>query len=310
MSYTATRPRLFFTDGGTGVPFLCIPGFAASSAVYESLRPLYESHFRFVTYDHPGSGRSAKYGVPISMAQLAAHAARILDELDIEAAHVLGASLGGLVAQELAIRFPHRVRALVLVGTATSGPLATPPPIEGLARATAYTVADSVRRRQLWLGRAVFADDFAAGNEANPIIRSLASYLPPPWTLFGQVLAFATHERQRDLGRIRAPTLILHGERDRLVSIANTYRLAAGIPNAALHVVPGAGHGCLFEQSEPVLETICQWIDRHGPIDSAARPTGVAALTERITRKAAVPIGAWRVQRNLLALVYRALRRT
>jgi fermentation-respiration switch protein FrsA (DUF1100 family) len=120
-------------------------------------------------------------------------------------------------------------------------------------------------------------------------------------------LAFATHDRERDLGRIRAPTLILHGEQDLLVSIANTHRLAAGIPNAAIHVVPGAGHGCLLEQPEYVLDAICEWVDRQGPIAAAAGPTGVAALTERITRQAAVPIGAWRVQRNGLSLATRVL---
>jgi pimeloyl-ACP methyl ester carboxylesterase len=284
---------------------LCITGFAASSAVYESLGPLYESRFRFITYDHLGSGRSAKLGMPTSMAQLAAHAARILDELEIEAAHVLGSSLGGLVAQELALRFPHRVRALVLVGTASSAPLAVPPPLGGLARATASVVADSVRRRQLWLGRAMFADDFATRNEADPIVNSLTRYLPSPWALCGQVLAFATHDRDRDLGRINAPTLILHGERDLLVSVANTHRLATRIPNAVLHIVPGAGHGCLFEQQELVFEALCQWIDRQGPVPPAARPAGLAVFAERITRPAALPIGAWRVQQSALARLRR-----
>lgn len=308
-SYTAARPRLFFTDRGAGDAFLCITGFAASSAVYESLGPLYESRFRFITYDHLGSGRSTKCGLPTSMAQLAAHATRILDELGIETAHVLGASLGGLVAQELAIRFPHRVRTLVLVGTASSGPLAVPAPLRGLARATAHVVADSVRRRQLWVGRAMFGDDFAVSTEADPIIDSLSRYLPPPWALFGQVLAFATHDRDRDLRRIRAPTLVLHGERDVLVSIANSDRLASGIPSAALHVFPGAGHGCLLEQPATVFDVICAWIDRQGSITLPARPTGAAAFRERITRQAAIPIGATRLVIHAGGAVAR-LRRT
>lgn len=309
MSYTAGRPRLFFTERGTGDPLLCIPGFAASSGVYASLGPLYETRFRFITYDPLGSGRSAKWAPPTSTAQLAAQATRILDELDIETAHVLGASLGGLVAQELAIRFPHRVRTLVLVGTASSGPLATPAPIGGLARATADVVADSVRRRKLWLGRAVFADEFGLADDAGPVLDSLLRDLPPPWTVFGQVLAFATHDRDRDLGRIEAPTLILHGERDVLVSIANARRLATGIPTVALHVVPGAGHGCLLEQPETVFSAIGAWIERHGPFPPRAGPTGAAAFTERIARAAAIPIGACRVVVHAGSAVAR-LRRT
>jgi len=309
MSYTAGRPRLFFTERGTGDPLLCIPGFAASSGVYASLGPLYETRFRFITYDPLGSGRSAKWAPPTSTAQLAAQAIRILDELDIGTAHVLGASLGGLVAQELAIRFPDRMGTLVLVGTASSGALAAPAPIGGLTRATAGVVADSVRRRQLWLGRAVFADEFGLGDAAGPILDSLLRDLPPPWTVVGQVLAYATHDRDRDLGRIHAPTLILHGERDVLVSIANAHRLAAGIPNAALHVVPGAGHGCLLEQPRAVFHAIGTWIDRQGPLAPPARSTGAAAFTERITRTVAIPIGAWRVVAHAGSAVAR-LRRT
>lgn len=309
MPYTASRPQLFFRQGGTGDPLLCIPGFAVSSAVYEALAERYERRFRFVTYDHPGSGRSAKYAAPLSMAQLAAGAVRVLDELEIDAAHVLGSSLGGLVAQELAIRFPHRVRALVLVGTASAGPLATPPPIGALASATGRMAADSLRRRQLWMAPALFASDFPARepDRVRAILASIAAHPTPPWTIFAQLLAFSTHDRDRDLGRIGAPTLVLHGERDALVSIANTHRLAAGIPDAEVQVVAGAGHGFLFEREEQTFQRICDWLGEQEPIAPGEQPTRLEALGERMTRKAAVPIGAWRVQRNGLALAYRAV---
>lgn len=308
MPYTASRPQLFFRERGTGEPLLCIPGFAVSSAVFDSLSPLYERRFRYVTYDHVGSGRSAKYTTPVSMAQLAADAIRVLDELDIDAAHVLGSSLGGLVAQEIAIRFPHRVRGLLLVGTASAGPLATPAPIAGLARATAQIGVDSLRRRRLWMAAALFSDDFAKREPdgVGEVLASLTKHPAPPWALLGQLLAFSTYDRDRDLSRIRAPTLVLHGERDVLVSAANTHRLAAGIPNAEVEVVPGAGHACMYEQARPVFATICDWLDREQPVAHADKPSGLEEMTERLTRKAAVPIGIWRVQRNSVALAYRA----
>src|SRR5439155_22510086 len=209
--------------------------------------------------------------------------------------------------QELAIRFPHRVRGLVLVATASSGPLAAPAPIAGLARATAAIVADSVRRRRLWLGRALFSTEFAGRSDSDPVISSVVRDPPPPWALFGQLMAFTTHDRDRDLGRIRAPTLVLHGDRDLLVSVANTHRLTAGIHEAELRVIAGAGHGCMLEQREVVVEAICEWLDRHAPIAPGPEPTGLGVLTERITRKAAVPLGTLRVQRNSLALAYRAI---
>src|SRR5207247_9809611 len=133
----------------------------------------------------------------------------------------------------------------------------------------------SVRRRRLWLGRALFSTEFADRSDSDPVISSVVRDPPPPWALFGQLMAFTTHDRDRDLVRIRAPTLILHGDRDLLVSVANAHRLAAGIPNAELHVVECAGHGCQFEQQEPVFDAICEWLDRQDPIAPADRPTGV-----------------------------------
>jgi pimeloyl-ACP methyl ester carboxylesterase len=309
MPFTATRPQIYFRAGGIGEPLLCIPAFAVSSSPFEAVRPLYETRFRFVTYDHAGAGRSAKYPMPLSMAQLAAGVVRVMDELEIDSAHVLGSSLGGLVAQELALRFPHRVRGMVLLGTASAGPLATPPPIGGLLRATGRIVAGSLSRRRLWLAPALFASEFPVRepDRAKEVNRRLTQGVAPPSTIFGQLLAFSTHDRDRDLGRIRAPTLVVHGELDALVSVANAHRLAGGIPDAEIHIVRGAGHGCLIEEQQAVFETICDWLDRRSPIATPPAPRGLAALVEPLTRKAAVPIGAVRVQRNSLALAWRAL---
>ncbi len=122
---TVSRPRLHVEDRGDGEPLLAITGWTISSAVFDPIAHLYVPRLRCVSYDHRGSGRSARWVGAVSMALLAADAARVLDELGIEAAHVAGVSMGGMVALELAVRMPHRVRSLVLVGATAGQPVAT-----------------------------------------------------------------------------------------------------------------------------------------------------------------------------------------
>src|SRR5258705_2347519 len=119
---TRTDPGLFLTDSGSGEPVLIVTGWTISSAVFDPVAHLYLPHVRVVAYDHRGTGRSAPWLAPVSMAMLAADAARVLDDRAIGSAHVVGLSLGAAVALELAIRMPHRLQSLVLVGGGARGP--------------------------------------------------------------------------------------------------------------------------------------------------------------------------------------------
>src|SRR3954466_10800787 len=112
---------------------LWIAGFTISSDVFGPVLPLYEDRFDCVLYDNRGAGRSRGRPGLTSMAELAADAAGLLDRLGIESAHVHGLSMGGMVAQELALRFPERVRGLILGGTTPGGPRAVLPAAGGLA---------------------------------------------------------------------------------------------------------------------------------------------------------------------------------
>jgi 3-oxoadipate enol-lactonase len=269
---TAAQPELYFEDRGAGDPLLVIVGFAVSSAVLEPLADLYGTRMRCITYDHAGSGRSSKRSFPVSTAQLAAGAVRVLDELGIEAAHVAGLSMGGIVAQELALRHPDRVRGLILMSTSARGLLTPADPLR-VAAATASIVRGSLRRRRLWLGPAVFSPGFLARDpdRADALLESVTNHPAPPWGMAGQLCATGRHNRARDLHRIRAPTLVLHGERDILVPVANARRLAEGIPGADLHVFPGVGHAFEYERRDETFAVICDWLDRRAPVNSARR---------------------------------------
>jgi len=123
---------LHYERGGDGEPLLLITGFTISSAVFEPVLELYGGRFDCITYDNRGSGRSGAPLKPTSMAELAADAAGLLGAIGVESAHVCGLSMGGMIAQELAIRFPERVRGLVLGGTTPGGPRAARPTLKEL----------------------------------------------------------------------------------------------------------------------------------------------------------------------------------
>jgi pimeloyl-ACP methyl ester carboxylesterase len=231
----------------------------------------------------------------MTTAQLAASATRILDELGIESAHVVGHSLGGAVAQELALRFPHRVRGLVLIGSSTSGPLSVPADPRDVARVAVHG-----------LRPAIFSADFLEREpeRADALMRALRAHPAPPWSIAGQFLAAGLHDRGLDLHRVTAPTLILHGERDLLVPVANGRQLAAAIADTELYVIPGAGHAVELERRDEVLAITCDWLARRTPA-AGPRPAGAAVVAERLTRALAVPLGALRVARSSAVLLGR-----
>jgi pimeloyl-ACP methyl ester carboxylesterase len=307
MPLTTTPPRLYFEVRGDGEPLLVMVGFAVSCAVMEPLAELYATRLQCITYDHPGTGRSSRRPVPYTTAHLAASAIRLLDELGIEAAHVAGLSMGGIVAQELALRFPHRVRGLILVSTSTSGPLSTPPDLRRIAAAAPRMVGGSLLRRRPWLAPALFSPAFVARDpdRADALLRPMTAHLSA-WGTLGQLCAASLHDRALDLHRIRAPTLVLHGDRDVLVPVSNARLLAAGIPDAELRVFPGAGHGVALEHAEETFSLMCEWLARRRPA-AGKPPSRAASGAERLSRRLAVPIGGFRVGRSSAVRVSRVI---
>jgi pimeloyl-ACP methyl ester carboxylesterase len=303
MPLTTKPPRLYYEQRGTGDPLLWITGFGASSAVLEPLADRWSARFQCITYDHPGTGRSSRRACPLTTAQLAKSAIDVLDELGIDAAHIAGLSLGGAVAQELAIRFPGRVRGLILISTSTSGPLSIPPDPRTLLAATRLIWTESVRRRNVWLAPAMFADGFAEreAEQARALTQLVLVHPPSAWALAGQYVAACLHDRALDLHRIRAPTLVLHGADDILVPATNGRKLADGIADAELHEFPRAGHMLLYEHPDATFRVVREWLDRRAP----GAPQVSSAHAERVTRALSVPLGALRVTRSSVALLRR-----
>lgn len=296
---TRTRPHLFVTDRGAGEPVLLITGWTISSAVFDPVAGLYLPHVRVVAYDHRGAGRSAPWPAPVSMAMLAADAARVLDDRGIGSAHVVGLSMGAGVALELAIRMPHRVKSLVLIGGGAGGPTSPRPGVRAAAGTVGTVLSDTVRHRHAWPAAALFSARFRDEHpdKVSEYMPYFARHRAPPWMSGWQALAAACFGRRGSLPRVRAPTLVLHGGHDVMAPVAGARLLADGIPDAELHVVPDAGHAVPLEQPEASASLLVEWVRRHAGIEPAA-PRSLDVLGERLTRPFSLHAGAFRNTRD------------
>ena len=307
---TTTRPPLFFTDLGAGEPVLLITGWTISSAVFDPVAEHYLPHVRVVAYDHRGTGRSGAWLAPVSMAMLAADAARVLDDRGIPAAHVVGLSMGALVALELAARMPARVKSLVLVGGGVGGPATVTPGPAAAAGLLRSLVEDSLRERRPWPAAALFSERFRREHpdRVAELVAPFGRHRAPPWAAGWQTLAAACFSRGGSLARIRAPTLVVHGDEDVMAPPENARRLATGIPGAELHIEPGAGHAVPLERPEECARLLLDWVARHADAAPPRRPA-VDRVAERVTRPFSLPAGALRNGRAALTTLSASLGR-
>jgi pimeloyl-ACP methyl ester carboxylesterase len=239
---------------------------------------------------------------PTSMAELAADAAGLLQAIGVESAHAYGLSMGGMIAQELAIRFPERVRGLVLGGTTPGGPRAARPALGELgALAGGAAGGWSGSRDGGWLGKWLFSDEFRREHpeRVRELLRNFARHRPTPQGVWAHWWASVYHDTVSRLHCIQAPALVMHGERDAMAPISNARLLAERIPDAELAIVPGSGHAYLLERPELSLELLGEWLDRRSPIAPGEPRRGLAARAEPLTRALGLPIGAARTGASL-----------
>ncbi len=235
--------KLHWESTGAGVPVLLVMGLGVSATGWWRTIPVLAESLRVISFDNRGVGRSDRPPGPYSVAEMADDAVAVLDAAEEERAHVYGISLGGMIAQEIALRHPDRVRSLVL-GCTTSGG-------EGAVPIEESTAAFFQRRTQMPAYEAVWASvPYSYGEETlahggQLIAEDIAQRLrfpiePEPYA--AQLEAAMSFSRYDSLGEIRHPTLVLHGDADRVVPVENGHILAERIAGAELEILPGAGH--------------------------------------------------------------------
>ena len=244
---SADGRRIAFTDHVDGdEPMLFIQGLSLSGDFWFNTPATVRarrSGVRPILIDNRGTGRSRGARAPRSLAVLADDCAALLDVLAIERAWVVGLSMGGMVAQHLAIRHPGRVRGLVLVATSAcvrAGPWPAPTILRTLARGVLSPSRSLDPLAALLLGP---NDRPRATSLLTPFVRLAARAPTPRVTVLSQLAAVASHDTRRALRSVTCPTEILAGDADALVPPAHSHTLAQIIPNARYTVFSGVGHG-------------------------------------------------------------------
>ena len=293
--------RLHVDREGSGEPVLWISGLAISSEIFSPVIATYAASYDCIRYDSRGAGRSPAPWLPTSIPELAGDAVHLLDALEIDSAHVYGLSMGGMVAQEMALRFPDRVRALVLGGTTHGGPRSVLPSPR-IAAALASRGTPAALRAEL-VGRALFTPGFRERqpDSVRSHLRDLGRHPTSARGLASHLTALASHDTRARLARITAPTLVLHGERDELTPVANARLLAQAIPGARLELVPDAGHVYLLERPELSYRLFADWLASVSPVVAGRPLTGLAARREPLTRAVGLQVGMLRSARSLYA---------
>ncbi|HEY0639923.1 MAG TPA: alpha/beta hydrolase [Pseudonocardiaceae bacterium] len=242
--------RLSHERGGSGEPMLLVQGMSGHRRTWGERFPrLLAAEFDVLAYDHRGIGGSDRADEPFTIADLADDAAGVIRAAGWSSAHVLGVSMGGMVAQELALRHPGLVRTLTL-GCTYGGPggsLDGPGPGRLLA-AMATRDPDVVTRAAFEVN---LSAAYRAGEGAYELFRdtALALRVPVPVVVM-QAQAAARHDAVARLGSLAAPTLLVHGTEDEMVPVANATHLAGLIPAARLELLPGVGHLFWWERPE------------------------------------------------------------
>ena len=259
---TSNGVRIYWEEHGAGIPVLLIMGLSFTHEMWYRVLPDLRNRCRVILFDNRGVGRSDAPSGLYSMRQMARDAAAVLDAAGVAAAHVIGASMGGMIAQEFALQFPQRASSLLLACTSFGGVLARWPDFvrpKGLRWGAAYR-----RERELSLIPLLYSSSTPLSKIEEDLevqCRSRLSYRGFLGQLSG-ILVWSSYWR---LPSIRVPTVVIHGDRDRLIPPANGRTVAARIPNARFRLIEQAGHMITTDQPEVCNRLVAEFLEQvHG----------------------------------------------
>lgn len=266
---------LHYRDEGEGEPLVLVMGFGAPLQGWDGQVPAFSRRFRVIRLDNRGVGRTDKPLGPYTSALLAEDVRALLDHLSIDSAHLVGLSMGGMVAMELAARHPSRVRSLVLAATTPAADARLRWTIGSTtARVTAAMMRapggvaerlDAGREEliRIWLPLVFSAE---RGGEEEALLRRLideafAEGFSPAGTT-GQLAACFAHDARIRLPKVCAPTLVLGGTEDAIFSPATFEELSKAIPGSTLELFDGAPHGLNMVEVAAFNDLVLRFLDR------------------------------------------------
>lgn len=265
--------------GAKGEPILCIMGLGGASHFWERQTPAFARKHRTIVFDNRGTGQSDKPAGPYSIAAMAEDARAVLDAAGCERAHVLGISMGGMIAQELALAHPERVGGLVLactfarpgqdterVASEAASATGAPSPLSFLREGANLDLSGvSFKQMFKFMMSLVLSPEFITREKEwlrSLMQRTIDSGLTIDHFL-AQFRAILKHDASPRLGDLRAPTLILTGDQDKLVPPHHSDELHRLIPGSTLYQVPGGTHGFNIEDPDEFNRRVLDWFAAH-----------------------------------------------
>ena len=260
--------KLYYEDEGQGEVLVLISGITCSARYWFRQIPVFSKEYRVIAVDNRGTGRSDKPDIPYTAEMMAADIAGLLDTIGVDTAHVFGHSMGGMIAQHVALDYPDKVWSLILGGTTCGGRkrvqgtlneaflkfmdpdyLATMSPPEILHEALVFE----------------FTDEFI---QHNPVLieqhcNEKMQYPPAPYAGAVQANAVMGHDTCDRLHEIKEPVMVITGDADGLIAPENSQLLASSIPNAELVVLHDVAHSFPIEVAEETNRIVMDFLRKH-----------------------------------------------
>jgi pimeloyl-ACP methyl ester carboxylesterase len=258
--------NIYYELYGKGEPLVNIPGAGGTMDGFYRHIPVYARKYKLVAYDPRGAGRTDAPDIPYTTEMMADDLAGLLDAIGIDSAHIMGASMGGMIAQQFALRYPQRVRSLILACTKFGGPHEIPVDAEILdywEHPKQLSPEDSIMQGL----RLQMSQEFIDKNPdlIKQIITKALESPPPvnPQSGMRQVQAIIGHNTYDRLPEIKAPTLVIQGDADRMSPVGNARILASRIPNAELVILKKMGHAFIIEAFDESNRIMLDFLKRH-----------------------------------------------
>ncbi len=253
--------EIYYELHGRGDPLVLIMGLRRNAEWWYCQIPTFSKHFKVMAFDNRGAGRSDKPKIDYSIRLFADDTAELMKSLNIKNAHVLGVSMGGYVAQELAINFPEMVRSLVLGCTGAGGERAVLMSPERIKKFTANEglTPEQILQKDMDI---YFSDKFIMDHpmKIKEFIEISLRYYQPPDAFQRQFAACLEHHTINRLNRIQVPTLIMSGDDDPLVPPENSRILKELIPHAELKFFRGCRHCFFIEEAETFNQEVVSFL--------------------------------------------------
>ncbi len=243
--------EIFYEIHGHGNPLVLIMGLRRNTEWWYLQIPTLSKHFKVLAFDNRGAGRSDKPKMDYSIRLFADDTAGLIESLGMKKAHILGLSMGGYIAQELAINYPHIVKSLILACTGPGGERAVLMSPERLKKFTANEglSPEEILRKDMDI---YFSDKFITKHpeKITEFVEISLRYYQPPDAFMRQFAACLKHDTLKRLQRITVPTLIMSGDDDLLVPPENSRILKEFIPHAELNFSRGKRHCFFIEEAD------------------------------------------------------------